>query len=780
MDLKSSIKKLGIKNVLESLFRDLKGIDYENISLINSTAKYVDGKTLMSYFNLGWQFFAESNPVLFFSTDVINTNSELESLLLSNNISYDNFHMSNENLITNWSGNGFVIQNFKIENLDIILILLDENAIGAVSNIFQETSFAKQTSTPNWINGISPIYDSKTVSSKKRNLSDFQKTCLLFNNSKSDYILIPEKSYKISKTIIDAIIEKNGTISSFSTLDVNASEWKVLYSGPLFLIGYIEKIRAIRINKIHSQNIDDKEENVKSGIHPITFKIQKSLKGFDKLVYYPDSEETKDGRFIYNNQNLCLNSIDNKPLESINFLKKIAVNYNASDPFLKIKDESIMDWILNNPNENIQFNIPGKFNIKLSSTDNFLNTDIYPAIEKDESWEDISEDDYIGKPPFIQFSKTLKTQTVVNNEKQKTKSSDFKDVQPPKKEDTKEREFLLSSIQNIPSEQNQVKTSKSNNLLRWFFAIVFLILLFLLFRSCDFINRNKEFYYNQGVKYSKEGNFEKSVDNFEKAIELDNYYLEPLVKRGEVYLDFGYPNEAKYDLDQAIANDPLNWYAYYLRGRANLDLGKSKYSRSLKNAVFDFTKSIELNGNNENANSFLFRGKALRLQGNDEACDDFYMACQFDIEEGCSIYNEECYPKTSFNPYQRNFGPGVFTGDISFAIENLKGNKDKVISFISQNSNRRIRSLFVRSGDNVLVKNLPRGNYILQIYSGLQWSKSMTMSDNITKGGFKKDSEFTVILERWPLFNPSQEYGIIFGEGGDLKSDTISEQEFFN
>ena len=779
MDLKSSIKKLGITNVLESLFKGLKGVDYENISLIKSTAKYVDGKTLMSYSNLGWQFFAESNPVLFFSTNVLDTDSELKNLLLSNNISFDNFHMSNENLITNWNGNGFVIQNFKIENLDIILILLDENAIGAVSNIFQETSFAKQTGIPNWINGISPIYDSKTVSSKKRNLSNFQKICLLFNNPNSDYILIPEKSYKIAKTIIDTIIENNGTISSFISIDVDSSEWKVLYSGPLFLIGYIEKIKAIRINKIHSQNIDDKEENFKSGIHPITFKIQKSLKGFDKLVYYPNSEENKDGRFIYNNQNLCLNSIDNKPLESINFLKKIVVNYNTSDPFLKIKDESIMDWILNNPNENIQFNIPGKFKIKLSSTDNFLNTDIYPAIEKDESWEDISEEDYIGKPPFIQFSKTLKTQTVVNKEKQKTKSSDFKDGQSQKK-DTKEREFLLSSIQNIPLEQNQVKTSKSNNLLRWFFAIVFLILLFLLFRSCDFINRDKEFYYNQGVKYSKEGNFEKAVDNFEKAIELDNYYLEPLVKRGEVYLDFGYPNEAKYDLDQAITNDPLNWYAYYLRGRANMDLGKSKYSRSLKNAVFDFTKSIELNGNNENANSFLFRGKALRLQGNDEACDDFYMACQFDIEEGCSIYNEECYPKTSFNPYQRNFGPGVFTGDISFSIENLKGKKDKVISFINQNSNRRIRSLFVRSGDNVLVKNLPRGNYILQIYSGLQWSKSMTMSDNITKGGFKKDSEFTVILERWPLFNSSQEYGIIFGEQGDLESDTISEQEFFN
>jgi len=211
-----------------------------------------------------------------------------------------------------------------------------------------------------------------------------------------------------------------------------------------------------------------------------------------------------------------------------------------------------------------------------------------------------------------------------------------------------------------------------------------------------------------------------------------------------------------------------------------MDLGKSKYSRSLKNAVFDFTKSIELNGNNENANSFLFRGKALRLQGNDEACDDFYMACQFDIEEGCSIYNEECYPKTSFNPYQRNFGPGVFTGDIKFAIENLKGKKDMVISFISQNSNRRIRSLFVRSGDNVLVKNLPRGNYAIKIYSGLQWSNSMTMSDNITKGGFKQDSEFEVILKKWPLFNPSLEQGIIFGEQGDLESDTISEQEFFN
>ena len=246
-----------------------------------------------------------------------------------------------------------------------------------------------------------------------------------------------------------------------------------------------------------------------------------------------------------------------------------------------------------------------------------------------------------------------------------------------------------------------------------------------------------------------------------------------------MYLQNGDYQSAKYDLDEAILIDPKNWYAYYLRGVANMRLATSKYSRMNEYAINDFTSSIALESSYENGKSFYYRGKVYQLTNNDNSCKDFYQACEYNTLNACEIIDQICRPKTGFKPYDKIFGPGITTGDRDFEVDN-KCDYDMVVTIKDIRTRRAVRTEYVRSGEKLTIGQIPNGRYIVQYLQGINWSFNKTLSDGISKGGFLIDQKTKVIntVYNYNGFRMRGFENCIIG--GELTTDEISEGQFFN
>ena len=342
----------------------------------------------------------------------------------------------------------------------------------------------------------------------------------------------------------------------------------------------------------------------------------------------------------------------------------------------------------------------------------------------------------------------------------------------------KRADFIESSV--VDDEDlnvNTSKSSKSSSFLKWLFIIIGIILLFLLLRNCS--SRDAEYYYNRGVDRAESGKYDKAEKDFENAIDIDKTYIDPFVSRGEMYLQNGEYQNAKYDLDEAILLDPENWYTYYLRGVANMRLSSSKYSRTNEYAINDFSNSIALNSSNENGKSYYYRGKVYEFTNNDNSCLDFYQACEFNTLDSCEIIDEICRPKTGFRPYDKIFGPGITSGDRDFNVIN-NCEYDMVITIKDNRTRRSVRTEYVRSGEKLVIENIPNSRYNVEYLQGINWSFNKRLSDGISKGGFlidQKTKSVNMIYNYSGYKMRGFENCVI---GGEITSDDISEDQFFN
>ena len=134
-------------------------------------------------------------------------------------------------------------------------------------------------------------------------------------------------------------------------------------------------------------------------------------------------------------------------------------------------------------------------------------------------------------------------------------------------------------------------------------------------------------------------------------------------------------------------------------------LATSKYSRSNKHAINDFTMSISLNSTLSNGKSYYYRGKVLEDIDDENYCSDYYQACEFNTLDACQLVDEYCQPKTGFRPYDKIFGPGVFTGDREFIVTN-NCDYDMVITLKDLRTRRSIRSEYVRSGEKLVMNRI--------------------------------------------------------------------------
>lgn len=99
-------------------------------------------------------------------------------------------------------------------------------------------------------------------------------------------------------------------------------------------------------------------------------------------------------------------------------------------------------------------------------------------------------------------------------------------------------------------------------------------------------------YRQEGLSAIFNRDYEKAIDSYTQAIELDPGVLDDYIKRGVAYMNTNRTEQALADFTEAITLDANNADAYNLRGSVNINIGE------YEQAVADFTQAIALNPNN--------------------------------------------------------------------------------------------------------------------------------------------------------------------------------------
>ena len=273
-------------------------------------------------------------------------------------------------------------------------------------------------------------------------------------------------------------------------------------------------------------------------------------------------------------------------------------------------------------------------------------------------------------------------------------------------------------------------------------VIVLVGIVFFMFRSC---NKDKIYYYENGKSYFESGETEKGFEYLDKAIDLDDQYVDALMLRGEQYLEIEEYQDAEYDFSELITLNEKNWETYYLRGKSYKGQATTNSSPSYKKAIDDFTKSISLESGSKNSDSYYLRGDCKEISiGEYAGCGDFTYACDLGHEEGCARYDDLCYPKTEYMPYAEYFGKGDHSGDGWIDIDNTQSTTDILVVLKNINTGVKVRSQFIRKGEELTMSNIPAGYYELHEYAGNNWTYDKLMECKLCKdykiyGGFIKN-----------------------------------------
>ena len=211
-------------------------------------------------------------------------------------------------------------------------------------------------------------------------------------------------------------------------------------------------------------------------------------------------------------------------------------------------------------------------------------------------------------------------------------------------------------------------------------------------------------------------------------------------------------------------------------GQAN----NNKWSPSYKKAIVDFTKSVGLESSSLNADSYYLRGESKEIsQGEKAGCADFSAACDLGHKEGCFKYDDLCYPETGYMPYKKYFGEGVHSGINTLYLDNTKSTTDALMVLQNINTGIKVRSQFIRKGEDLTMREIPNGNYWIKQFDGNNWTYDAIMPDGLTKGGFTINQEISRSSWNCPYgYECNREMTLYLVEGGSLKSEEIGFNEF--
>src|SRR5262245_14428336 len=125
----------------------------------------------------------------------------------------------------------------------------------------------------------------------------------------------------------------------------------------------------------------------------------------------------------------------------------------------------------------------------------------------------------------------------------------------------------------------------------------------------------------EGDREAEQKNFDKAIDKYNQAINLDPSYWLAHFGRGRAYLERKQLDEALADFDEVIKLNANYAEAYVGRGDVYWQ------RRDLVNALTAYTRAIQLNPDLSNA--YVNRGKVLAEQGSrDQALDDYNRAIE--------------------------------------------------------------------------------------------------------------------------------------------------------
>ena len=142
-------------------------------------------------------------------------------------------------------------------------------------------------------------------------------------------------------------------------------------------------------------------------------------------------------------------------------------------------------------------------------------------------------------------------------------------------------------------------------------------------------------YNNLASTYRKQDKTEKALKNYTLAIEIDNNYAMAYNNRGSLYLDLGDNNKSLSDIDKAISLDLEYPPAYNNKGV--IFYKKKKYTE----AIDYFNKAIELNKNY--AKAYLNRGISRQMiRDEDGACSDWEEAYRLGIKLAKKYLKNDC------------------------------------------------------------------------------------------------------------------------------------------
>ena len=369
MEFKDAINKFGLESVLKSLFPNLEGIEFSEVlydSILNQTNPI---EYLTRNIDDNW-YFGMGTMSMIFKTFKTKTerNKSLNKLIKDNYIKKSDYfkNKSNPN-ITFWKGNGFKIEEVVIEGSNVIIIT-NEDAFSKENIELKTTTKAKIIECPKWIRGINNVYDGDSPSAENKNYSKFTNIALLFNDGETEYIIIKVSSFGIGKKIIDDLILKNGEKNNFKRIEnENTKDWEYFHQGKIFSIGYLKEYDCIRINGLPQTQVSIDNSELERGIHPLSDDINKLIKGLNSPIYNVGEGGIPDGRFyaISADANVIV-SFSADPNYSINKFNEIVIEHNPDDKVLKISNDSIKEWLDNNQEEFIEFNVEDKFQNHLS------------------------------------------------------------------------------------------------------------------------------------------------------------------------------------------------------------------------------------------------------------------------------------------------------------------------------------------------------------------------------------------------------------------------------
>ena len=139
-------------------------------------------------------------------------------------------------------------------------------------------------------------------------------------------------------------------------------------------------------------------------------------------------------------------------------------------------------------------------------------------------------------------------------------------------------------------------------------------------------------YINRGSILHSKGNYDRALEDYSQAIELDPKYALAFVNRGIVYGNMGDFDRAIENYDRAIELDPKSVYAFI--NRCDAYQGKKSYDRAIK----DCHQAAQMAP--DNAVVFMSRGTAYRLlKQYDQAIQDFDRAIVLDPNNAYAFLN---------------------------------------------------------------------------------------------------------------------------------------------